>query len=864
MALLRQIRYLTLRSIRARWLRFLLSAFGIVLGVAAMLAISVTNRAALNSIVRLFSNTSGSAKLTITSSSQSSSGIPEISLRTIRNLPNVNIASPIIRANTVAADDASPEQIALGLFGTDTGGGLTLHGIDPALELSVREYNLITGSFLQDASAKREVVLVETYAEDKELVVGDWLSIITPNGVEALRVVGLITREGAGQTSNGSFGIIPLKTSQELFNRVDELDQIDILTKNPNPPSTELDALKGILQNRLGKEFSVTYPSSQGERMTQMLQNYQIGLNFMSGISLFVGAFLIYNAFAMTVVERTREFGMLRTIGMTRSQVTGLILLEAGTLGALGSVAGVGLGMALARGLTNLMGVILNQELSFVEVPFNDMVFSWVVGVFVTFLAAGIPAWQAGRVSPMEALRVRGKANEGWLIREGWKLGLALLIVSTALMITNPFSYDVQFNLGNVVVFGLFSGATLLIPSTVHGWERITRPIMKGVYGPSGSLGSRNVQRSRQRTTLTVAALMVGVAMVIMTRGITESFAGDLREWMSAYIGGDIFASSSIPMRADVGQRINSVPGVGAVAPIRYFDVEWETPDGIEQINFMAIDPVAYARVTQFVFSEDNIDTIDIVQRLQEGDAVLLSSVLSEKYNLVAGDSIRLRTRSGFRSFEIAAVVVDFYNQGLVVQGSWDDMKRYFRINDASTFFIRVDEGMSIDNVKERIDDLYGQRYRLILISNTSIRDQALTLMDQAFSMFDVMALISVVVGSLGIVNTLTMSVIERTREIGMLRAIGTTRIQIIRMVLAEAGLMGVIGGVLGVGTGVVLARILFIGMTTMSGYSLTFVLPPDSIFISLIAAVIISQVAAIFPSRRASRVKILEAVRYE
>ncbi|HEY5731628.1 MAG TPA: FtsX-like permease family protein, partial [Anaerolineales bacterium] len=286
--------------------------------------------------------------------------------------------------------------------------------------------------------------------------------------------------------------------------------------------------------------------------------------------------------------------------------------------------------------------------------------------------------------------------------------------------------------------------------------------------------------------------------------------------------------------------------------------------DGIEQINFMAIDPVAYVRVTQFVFSEDNIDTIDIVQRLQEGDAVLLSSVLSEKYNLIAGDSIRLRTRSGFRSFEIAAVVVDFYNQGLVVQGSWDDMKRYFRINDASTFFIRIEEGLSIDNVKERIDDLYGKRYRLILISNTSIRDQALTLMDQAFSMFDVMALISVVVGSLGIVNTLTMSVIERTREIGMLRAIGTTRIQIIRMVLAEAGLMGVIGGVLGVGTGVVLARILFIGMTTMSGYSLTFVLPPDSIFISLITAVIISQVAAIFPSRRASRVKILEAVRYE
>jgi putative ABC transport system permease protein len=464
----------------------------------------------------------------------------------------------------------------------------------------------------------------------------------------------------------------------------------------------------------------------------------------------------------------------------------------------------------------------------------------------------------------MEALRIRGKPNEGWLIRQGWKLGVALLVISTILLIANPFPYDVQFRLGSMTVFGLFCGATLLIPGTVQGWERVTRPLMKWIYGASGSLGSRNVQRSRQRTTLTVAALMVGVAMVIMTRGMTESFAGDLREWMSAYIGGDIFASSSIPMRSDVGQRIASVPGVEAVAPIRYFNVDWQTPDGVEQINFMAMDPVAYSRVTDFVFSDDNVNTGEVVRRLQQGDAVLLSSVLSEKYGLTAGDFIQLRTRSGFRSFEIAAVVVDFYNQGLVVQGNWDDMKRYFRIDDASTFFIKVKDGQSIDNVKERIDDLYGKRYRLILISNTSIREQALTLMDQAFSMFDVMALIAIVVGSLGIVNTLTMSVIERTREIGMLRAIGMTRMQIIRMVLAEAGLIGVIGGILGVGTGIVLARILFIGMTTMSGYRLTFVLPPGSIIISLIAAIIISQIAAIFPSRRASKVKILEAVRYE
>jgi putative ABC transport system permease protein len=584
----------------------------------------------------------------------------------------------------------------------------------------------------------------------------------------------------------------------------------------------------------------------------------------MSGIALFVGAFLIYNAFAMTVVERTREFGMLRTIGMTRGQVTGLILLEAGTLGVFGALAGVGVGMLLARGLTRLMSTVLNQPLNTVDVPVTDMLTSWSIGLVVTFIAAGIPAFQAGRISPMEALRVRGKSGEGWLIRKGWILGLVLLIGSTVILLANPFPYDVQFRLGSMTVFGLFSGATLLIPGTVAGWERLTRPLMKAIYGSSGSIGSRNVQRSRQRTTLTVAALMVGVAMVIMTRGMTESFAVDLRDWMSAYLGGDIYASSSIPMRSDVGRRIESVPGVQAAAAIRYLEIEWQTMNGLEKINFMAYDPAAYTRVTRFVFSDDAGKTTEVVQKLQEGSWVLISSVLAEKYDLKPGDSIYLRTRGGLKAFKVAAVVVDFYNQGLVVQGSWNDLRRYFRINDASTFLIKVNEGANISEVQDNIDKLYGKRYRLILESNQSVRERALNLMDQAFSMFDVLALISIVVGSLGVVNTLTMSVIERTQEIGMLRAIGMTRSQIVRMVLAEAGLLGVIGGVLGLVTGIVLARILFIGMTTMSGYKLTFTLPPEGIAISLVAAIVISQIAAIFPSRRAAGVRILEAVHYE
>jgi putative ABC transport system permease protein len=862
----RLTRLVTFRSIRVHFLRFALSGFGIVLGVAGMLAINVTNQTALNSIVELFQSTSGNAKLTIVSaSSESGQGFPEQVQRTVENVASVAVAAPLVKAQTMLADEATSNQIGLGMFGASTSGGMQVYGIDPTLDLQIRSYKVVAGRFLSNEPAAREIVLVKDYADDKKLKLDQWIGILTPNGVEQVKIVGLIAKDGTGQTNNGAFGVVPLRAAQEMFNRDGSFDQIDILTSDNNPNSQTLEKLKTVLQSRLGKEYLVTYPANQGKRMTQMLENYQIGLNFMSGIALFVGAFLIYNAFAMTVIERTREFGMLRTIGMTRDQVTGQMLLEAAILGIFGSVLGIGLGVFLARGLTDLMGAILNQSLREIKFPMEMILSSFIIGVVVTFLASGVPAWQAGRISPMEALRIRGKFREGWLIRQGWILGTLLLAGSVAVLIWNPFPYDVQFRMGSMTVFGLFAGATLMIPATVDGWERVGRPVLKLVYGSSGSLGSRNVRRSRQRTTLTVAALMIGVAMVIMTRSMTQSFAGDLRTWMKAYLGGDIYIGSSVPLRGDMVSRIEAVPGVAAVAPVRYFNVDLQTSSGDTQtINFMAYDPVAYSRVTSFVFSGGQPNVESVIKQLQQGDSVLLSSVLADKYGLGVGDHLLLQTRSGYHAFSIAAIVVDFYNQGLVVQGSWNDMRRYFHINDASTFMVKVSSGYQVSQVQQHIETLYKKRYSLILESNTSLRSRVLTLMDQAFSLFDVMALIAVVVGSLGVINTLTMSVIERTQEIGMLRAIGMTRGQIVKMVLAEAGLMGLFGGLLGLATGIILARILFYGMTAMSGYSLTFVMPIDGVLLTVVLAFIVSQIAAIFPGRRAARIKILEAVHYE
>jgi putative ABC transport system permease protein len=346
---------------------------------------------------------------------------------------------------------------------------------------------------------------------------------------------------------------------------------------------------------------------------------------------------------------------------------------------------------------------------------------------------------------------------------------------------------------------------------------------------------------------------------------MTEAFSADLKEWIVSFLGGDLYVSSAVPLRPEVRRKIETVPGVAAVAPMRQFEVEWVlNPEQNEVVGFMAFDPGAYTQVTQFTFSDSTIDQAGAVRELADGGAIFLSSVLAERFQVRQGDTVYLKTRSGVRPFRVAAEIVDFTNQGEVIQGSWIDMKRYFHIDDATTFLVKTTPGADIDGVKQKIDDLYGKRYQLILESNASIRDRVLKLMDQAFAMFDVLALISIVVASLGVINTLTMNVIERTREIGMLRAIGMLRGQVVGMILAEAAVLGLIGGILGLAAGVIQTRVFLTAMVKMSGYQLEFALPLDSVITALVIAVLVSQAAAVLPARRATRTRILDAIHYE
>jgi putative ABC transport system permease protein len=252
------------------------------------------------------------------------------------------------------------------------------------------------------------------------------------------------------------------------------------------------------------------------------------------------------------------------------------------------------------------------------------------------------------------------------------------------------------------------------------------------------------------------------------------------------------------------------------------------------------------------------------LDKISRGKHVFISSVMAEKHGLAPGDQVLLNTRLGETPFTVAGVTVDFSNQGLVIDGAWRDMEHYFRLDGANTLLVKVASGASPDQVGQVIDARFGKKERLVIISNENLLGRITDLMSQAFRMFDVLALIAMLVGFMGITNTLTMNVMERTQEIGMLRAVGMTRLQVVRMILSEAALMGLIGGLMGLVFGVVLSRLFLSAMTSMSGYRLTYVLPIENILAALLIAFLTSQLAAFLPTFRASRTRILEAIQYE
>lgn len=858
---------LALRNMRTRLWRTALTTIGIVLGVAVVLAIQITNDSTLESIRQVFDRAAGRANLLIVapgSGSESTSAFEQEILEDLEREAQVQVAAPSVRVQTTLAGETDQTNFDFTITGVSSGSILEVYGIDPELDPQVRVYELAAGRF--PAPGAYETLLTEEYAAEKNLEIGDDLVIVSPLGEASLEISGLLVEEGSALLNDGNIAFAPLEVIQELFEREGELDEIALRVSPETAESPlDLEALKENLEVSFEGKIDVIYPSARGELVPVMLSTYQQGLAFFSLIAVFVGAFLIYNTFSMTVVERTREIGMLRAIGMSRWQILRMVMAEAGILAVLGSGLGLLVGLVLAQGLIRLMGgVVTGGGEAVITLPLAGVLKSLLVGLGVTLGAAFLPAYRASRTSPLEALRARGRSGQN--VRRGvWIAGLALMVSGFLAIYQVPWRQEVLFAVGSTALLSILLGATMTVPLVVTGLEGFTRPISKLIYNSEGSLGSANVRRSVGRTTLTVASLMVALTMVIGIGSLAYSFEQDITGWIDTALGGDLYVLAPVPLRENFGRQLSSLPGVEAVTPARYVSVQMVGLDtGSESLTYNAIDPETYRQVGDIEFSTGQGDPEANWRRLAEGGAIFISNAVADRFNLSKGDEVLLQTRRGEQSFVVAAEIVDFTGQGLVVVGTYDDLHRWFAESGVDRFTLKVTPGSDVERVADEIEDRYADRNHVIAQTTEIFKDKIRDLMRRSFRLFDVLNLIAVIIGALGVINTLTMNVLERRREIGGLRSLGMTRRQVLRMVLAESLAMGMLGGVYGLAFGWVIAQALILGMNLLNGYELEYIFTIWPFILGIIIAFLVSQLAALVPARGAAGVNIVEAIQHE
>jgi len=846
---------LAFRNLRERLTRTLLTIASVILGVAVILAIAITNRSIYAGLETLFTDVSGNADLTIKAASDDDEGFEQQLLERVQKFEGVVKAAP---------STADETMLILG----DKEVALTIYGIDPTIDRDVRPYEVIEGKFLPEGD-QYAVVVAKDFAQEHEIEVGSDVTLLVADGVEQFLVVGILAKEGPARRAKI---VMPLATAQAVFARRHKVDAIDIVAEeNIAASADDLDQLMSDMQNELGMDYEVVYPAAKGRNIAEMLSGLWQGLGFFAVTALFIGAYLVFNTFLMTIVERAREIGMLRAVGMTKLQITRLILTEAFIVGVVGSLLGILFGILLAIPMMKMVNATIGLETDVFSIPAGSVVTSIIVGMGVTLVSALLPAIWAGRMSPVEALGARSQTGGGsWLMRHGWKVGLVLVIVSE-LMDYLPETKGTKMWIGQLSLFLLLGGATLLVPSITGLLERLIRPVMIAIYGHEGRIGASNIHRAIGRTSMTVGALTVGVLMVIMIGAMSSSVTSDIREWMETALQGDLFISSFRPMRMRLREELAEIEGVRLVTPMHFLEVK--VVGAISEAEFVsldeapylqAIDPLEYNQASGFEFTSGQGDEEALVKQLAGGDAVFISTVLSKRYKVEQGDYLRLRTRRGEHDFLVAAVIIDYFQGGEALMGSWNDLERYFRHTKADMFMVDVEPKASAEQVQQDIEDNYGAARHLEVESGEELRKQWLKEFMSWFKLFDVVAIIGVIMGALGVINTMMMNVLERIREIGSLRSLGMTRLQVGKMILSEALVMGLMGGLIGMTLGAYGSYYAVMGMQEEAGWDLTYVFPQTLLFTGLVIALVISQLAALYPAWRATKINIIEAVQYE
>lgn len=833
------------RGVAARPLRSALTVASIAVGVAVVTATLIANQASTDAVRRAAQELLGDAAIRVRAFDPA--GFTPRAVTTLRRLPGVTAAAPVgERRLTVATLPGPDEQVFT----------LTAVTVDPAVEPAVRDPHVVEGVPLTPEQPTG-VLLNAAWAAEHRLAVGDQLLIIgrLPNA-PALEVVGLVDDIGLGALESGELLILSRDALAAALPVGAPVSAVDLVVA----PGRETD-VQAALDAQLREPFVVETAADAQARLARA-QTAFAPIAFLFGlVALVVGGFLVANTLAMTVGERTRELGLLRAAGTTGRQVLALFLRQGLLFGVAGSIAGVVLGIGLA---VLMVGFLRSTRAVLVDgLPVTPAVLavSALLGVAVTAAAATLPARQASRVTPLEALRPsrRPGASLGARLRAIVLIELAVVGVG---IVVYPFERGAAPIPAIVLALGLLIGAAvastwLLLPLS----KVIGRPF-EWFFGAEGMLGRANLGRDRVRTGLTVGALMIALAAVVALGTVADSARAAAERWIASVLPGGTAIRLALPEEIESFRAtFTRTPGVAATSPIAEFPAVADDGGAPREVSVAGIDPTVFQDAGTFIFTSGT--RAAAFNALRAGGAVLVPEPMATRDGILVGDELLLG-RPGTAGAPFTVVGLIAYTlparspDGAIIISLADAAAR-FGVTTAGLWAMVPEAGISRAAFRQSV----GETARSLAaepIDVTQLAGELARSFDRLIGLFDVLALVAVAVAAAGIVNALTVGVVERRREIAILRSHGMTVGQVQAMVVAEAAIMGAIGGVLAAGSGLAVAWAMIVAGAPRD-FAAGLSVPWPLLLATFLLGIGVAAVAGLYPARLAARQPIVTSL---
>jgi len=852
------LRALSLRHLRRHRLRTFLTFLGIALGVATIIAIAIVNRTLTGSFHRTIELLAGKAVLQVVNGE---SGVRESIFPLIRDAEGVKDAAPIVEG-------------FLPVVGFQ-GERLFIYGVDFLADPSIREHRFVgppsdLESALDFIAQPDSLAITESFSRRLGLPPGSRMVLATSRGTRTYIVRALLREQGSAKVFGGSFALMDLPVAQIALGKEGKLDTVDLTIEEGEGTET----VRQRIQTRLRDAAQVERPSRRGEQTELLLDSYRIGLFFVSLVALFVASFLIYSTVSVSVVERKREIGTLRCLGMQRRDVVGLFIWESLIIALFASAAGIGMGFLFAKAAVLSVGqtvsnLFLQVDLLRTTLSLKDLGVGFASGVGVSILAALYPAWKAGRVTPLEGYRQTPWSPQVQEISRAPLAGFFLLLLSPLiwLLSLSDLGGVEKFTLGIVAMLVFLLGLCFLAPLLIRIWVRLLRPFLRRLSWLEGELASDNLARSPVRCGIAISQIMISLAAIFTIAALVHSVRGSLLSWVDQMVTADLVIHSgarsagplNVPLKEELAAPLEAIGGVQFVDLYRLIRSTYEGKPIVIESLFTEI--AQRVRIVPMVQGERET----ALREMAAGKGIIVSESFQSRFGKGQGDAVYLPTPSGRLSFKILGVYVDYSSDigSVLIDRAW--YKKIWHDDLVDAFDLWLAPGADQEKVIQEIKRGYGEKYQLFISTHSELRENVVDLMEQSFRVNYAAQLVAIIVAVFSVINTLLTSVLDRTREIGVLRALGVTQRQLRLMVMAEAGWMGLIGGLLGVFAGTIMAYHHVVYNTkALTGWTFQYHYPFHVAVLCLVLSVALCLMAGYAPARKAASTRIVEAIGYE